>query len=211
MSYLWITVLAFTVIIPTIVGMMFYRHIDKGFKPIVWLCAVWTIAEIYSYILRIKGQQNAHVSYVLTAIEIYLFSDFYDHACTLVPRKVFNIIGASGFLIVMLDFYFFRTEINTFSLTVEYVLLTAYIIYLFYENVVENVSRQYYLLNMTILFYTLSSFPYFFTWEWLHSDNVGLLTIFGNVHAIIHAVCYFVIAFILWKSSLSSSQQSYYR
>jgi len=211
MSYLWITVLAFTVIIPTIVGMILYRRINKGFRPIVWLCVVWTIAEVYSYILRIKGVQNAHISYILTAIEIYLFSDFYNHACLLLPRKIFNVIGVSGFFIVILDFYFFRTGINTFSLTAEYILLIAYTIYLFYENVVENTSRQYYLLNMVILFYTLSSFPYFFAWEWLRSDNISLLTIFGNVHAIVHAFCYLVIAFILWKSSLSLSRQSYYQ
>jgi hypothetical protein len=208
MAHIWITILAFTVIIPTIVGMTLYRRIDKAFKPIVWLCVVWTAAEVYSYMLRINGSQNAHISYILTAIEIYLFSRFYDQACTLVPRYIFKLIGISGFFIVAFDFYFFRTGINTFSLTVEYILLISYIVYLFYENVMENTSRQYYFFNIVVLFYTLSSFPYFFTWEWLHSNNIPLLMIFGNIHAIVHTFCYFVIAFILWKSSLSLSQQS---
>lgn len=208
MNYLWITILAFTVLIPTIVGIVHYNRISIGYKPIVWLCILWSTAEVYAYLLRINGMNNAHISYLLTAVEIYLYANFYDRACSLIPSKTFKIVGIAGIVLTTLDFIIFRTAINTFSLTAEYILISAFVLYLFYENVAENRSREYYFMNLVILFYTISSFPYFFAWEWLRTDNIPLLILFGNVHAGIHAICYILITFLLWKSTSSLSEQS---
>jgi len=210
LSYLWITILSFVVVIPAAVGVLRYSRIPDALEPVVWLCIMWLFAEVYSYSLRVNGIMNAHVSYVLTAFEIFLFSKFYDRACTLVSKNVFSIIGWGGFVLVACDFIFINTPLNTFSLSVEYVIVTIYALLLYYEIVVHKSSRQFYGINLILLFYMLSSFPYFFAWEWLRVSDMKLLLLFGNVHAIVHTICYLLMALILWKSSSSLSRQSSY-
>ncbi len=173
---------------------------------IVYLCAIWLAAEIYSYVLRINNIVNAHVSYSLTAFEIFLYALFYYNVCQdRKARNVFYKIAPLGLVLIVADYLIFDTPLNTFSLSVEYVALTCMGLYLFYEISIGLASKEYSVVNFTLLFYLLSSFPYFFAWEWLRVDNMDLLMIFNISHLLVHTICYFVMGFVLWKSSLSYS------
>lgn len=201
-----ITILAFTVLIPLAMGVRYFHRIEPSNRALVYLCAIWFAAELYSYLLRINNIGNAHVSYVLTGFEIYFYSLFYSQVChDRYLGKMIGKVGYFGFLLPIADYLFIGTPLNTLSLLLEYVILTCFAIYLFYEIVTGRTSEKYSVINFTLLFYMLSSFPYFFAWEWLRSTNLDLLRALGNVHSIVHSICYQIMAFILWKSSLSYS------
>jgi hypothetical protein len=197
------TLLAFVVIVPFMVGAFFFKRLSLPYKSIFYLCGLWVMAEVYSYVLRINGIENAHVSYVLTALEIFLFASFYANAS---PRhyttRFIKRVSLSGFLLVGIDYIIFSTPLNTFSLSIEYFILTGFALYLFYEITTNKSSESYTLINFTLLFYTLSSFPYFFAWEWLRISDMELLLTLSYIHSFVHAICYFIMAYILWRSSL---------
>jgi hypothetical protein len=204
--FLITTILSFSVIVPLLVGIFSFRHLSNAYKMIVYLCAIWLAAEIYSYILRINNIVNAHVSYSLTAFEIFLYALFYYNACrNQKAQKLFYKIAPLGLVLIVADYLMFDTPLNTFSLSVEYIVLTGMGLYLFYEISIGLASKAYSLINFTLLFYLLSSFPYFFAWEWLRVANMDLLMIFNISHLLVHTICYFVMGFVLWKSSLSYS------
>jgi hypothetical protein len=201
-----ITILAFTVLIPFGAGLLLHKRIPTGYINIVFLCGLWFIAELYSYVLRVNNIMNAHVSYILTAFEIFFYASFYASACgNNFAYRLIRRIGFLGFLLVVFDYLVFKTPLNTFSLSVEYIILTCFALYLFYEIVTNKSPKDYALMNFVLLFYVLSSFPYFFAWEWLRTSNMSLLVVLANIHSFVHAICYMVIAYILWKSSLSYS------
>ncbi|MFZ6011183.1 MAG: hypothetical protein ACOYXT_12625 [Bacteroidota bacterium] len=203
-----VTILAFSVVIPLAIGLVLFRKIPAAYRSIVFLCGLWLAAEIYSYVLRVNDVMNAHVSYILTAFEIFFFASFYAFACS--NHKAVRWIGRlsfSGFAIVTLDAIIFNTPLNTFSLSFEYLLLTGFAVYLFYEIVSAKASKEYSFINFVLLFYLLSSFPYFFAWEWLRISNMELLLVFAGLHSFVHAACYLLMAVILWRSSLSYSHR----
>ena len=207
--FLLVTILAFTVIIAFVVGMRYYKRLPAALVPVVWLCGVWVVAEVYSFALRVNGISNAHVSYILTVIEIYLFSVFF-YRVSKHPLKsvVLQSITIIGFAFALLEFILLKTPFNTFSLTFEYCFIAVASLYVFYEMTVNKISTRYLVLTLTILFYTLSSFPYFFAYEWLRISNVALLMSLAGIHSYVHAICYLVLTFVIWKSSSSLSALS---
>jgi hypothetical protein len=194
------------VIFPLAVGIANHNRIRPAYRLITLLCGLWLLAEVYSFILRQTGSTNTHISFILTAFEILVFSFFYARV---VARKnasiFFKRISIIGFVLVAIDIFVFRTPLNTFSLAIEYFLLTGFALYLFYEIIAGWTSREYVGINFVLLFYMLSSFPYFFIWEWLRIWDMELLRLLAFIHAVVHAVCYFIMSYVIWKSSLSYS------
>lgn len=204
--YYWVTILAFSVVIPFAVGVRFYNRIPSAYRIIVWLCGVWIVAEIYSFTIASLGISNAHVSYVLTLLELWLFTGFYYRIIHR-HRSTFMAVVYLGAGLVLGDAVLIGTPLNTFSLTVEYIVLTCFCLYLFYLIIIGAASVRDLLINFTLLFYLLSSFPYFFAWHWLRTSNMDMLLVFANIHSVVHALCYQVIAYTIWKSQSSYSVQ----
>lgn len=201
-----ITILAFTLTIPLLAGVIYYKRLPQPLRPIVYLLAVYFIAEGYMFALRFHKIPNMHVSYFLTACEIYLFSSLYAQICA--NQKAISVINSlrwSGVVLVLLDYVVFGNEMNTFSLTIEYILLAAYGVYFYYETLTDQSTDRYSVLNFTLLFYMLSSFPYFFAWEWLRVSDMNWLRLLASTHAYMHATCYLFLTYIIWRFSLRLS------
>jgi hypothetical protein len=191
-----------------VVGLIYFRRAPVTIQIIVILCGVWFTSELYCFTLRLYHLPNTHVSYVLTAVEIYFFSGFYMHACRHF-KQVFKRLAFVGVPLVLIDLIVFQTPLNTFSLSVEYIGLTCYSLYLMYEMIIGDSSDKYATLNFTLLFYLLSSFPYFFAWEWLRVEDMDLLKTFALVHAYVHAACFLLLTYLIWRhSTLSFSARS---
>lgn len=198
-----ITITAFTVAIPFVVGLYFYKRVPWELVPVVILCGVWLMAEGYSYYLRARGLSNAHVSYLLTPLEIFLFTTFYFR---LNGNRFSDALGwsvsAGGLAIVLCEYLTLNSPLNTFSLGFEFILVTLLSVYTFFQ------TSKHSLLNLTLLFYILCSFPYFFAWEWLRVNNVSHLMLFASIYAYTHSACYIIMAIVIWKYSLSSVARS---
>jgi len=201
MFYL-VTILSFVVVIPFAIGMRYFNRMPQAMSVIVLLCGAWSITEILMFSLRVQGINNAFLSYALTAVEVYLFSGFYFHTT---GNRYIRMIAFSSIPLVVFDYLVFGTPLNTFSLVVEYILITGMAVYLFIQITRRKASADFFLINLTLLFYFLSSFPYFLAWEWLRTTNMDLLGLLAGIHLYVHAICYLIIAFTLWKSQLSYS------
>jgi hypothetical protein len=210
MSFL-ITILSFVVVIPFAFGVAVFNRIPKALQFLVMLCGAWFITEIFMFVLRMQGAQNAFLSYPLTAVEIMLFVLFYLRATRSGrrPRRTsdyfFAVIFFLSIPLVVFDWYYFGTPLNTFSLSVEYILITGMALYLYAQTVSGKAPADFSTVNLTLLFYFLSSFPYFVAWEWLRTSNLELLKVLSWFHLYVHAICYLVFTFTLWRSSLSYS------
>lgn len=199
-----VTILSFIVVIPLAFGIRVFHRIPKALQYIVLLCAAWFITELAMYCLRIQGITNASLSYLLTAVEIYLFAAFYFVST---GTRIIRWIAFLGVPLIAFDWILFGTPLNTFSLAIEYLLITGLALHLFYQITCGRASADFFVINLTLLFYLLSSFPYFVAWEWLRTTNMDLLTTMSFIHLYVHAICYLVITFELWRSSLSYSHR----
>jgi hypothetical protein len=196
------------VVIPFAFGLLFFNRIPKAFRFIVYLCGAWTLTEVAMFILRMQGISNAFLSYPLTAVELMLYSLFYLRTNTglrSIAGNFFAVVFWSSVPLVLLDAFLFSTPLNTFSLTVEYILVGAMSLILFWQIVRGEASANFFTINLITLFYLLSSLPYFVAWECLRSNNMDLLTVLAGIHLYVHAFCYLAITFSLWRSSLSWS------
>lgn len=203
-----ITLTAFSVGIPFVVGLLCVKRLPWELTPFVMLCGVWFMAEGYSYILRARGISNAHVSYFITPLEIFFFATYFFRQNP--PTKFFNdtigwLVAAGGVIVVCIDYIAFKGSMNTMSLAIEFAFVTCLCIYTFF-----NTSR-YTALNLTVLFYLLSSFPYFFAYEWLRVNYLSHLMLLGGVYAYTHSACYIIMAVLIWKYSSSLSARSSYQ
>jgi hypothetical protein len=200
-----ITITAFSVGVPFAVGVYHRRRVPYELVPIVLLCGVWLLAEILSYYLRAKGQHNAFVSYFLTPLEVFLFTTFFFRIGTINFRNN-EIIGwtitAGAVMISGFEYIFVHGELNAISLACEFGLITFLSVHTYLR------SSQYPLLILTLLFYTLTSFPYFFAFDWLRANNLSVLMLLASIYAYTHTCCYLLIAIILWKKSTSSAVRS---
>lgn len=202
------TITAFSVIIPFVVGVWHYRQMPTAFHPIVWLLGAWTLAEVYSYILRINAINNAHISFVLTAIEVFLFCVFYGKSSSRLSGNVAGSIVITGIILVCTEYIFTSGEFSTYSITFEYIVVASLSFFLYYEHVMQRASSATFGINLTILFYLLCSFPYFFAYEWLRITNMHALMVLATIYAVMHSICYLILAYLIWKSSSLSLARS---
>lgn len=194
-----VTITAFSVVVPFAVGLFYYKKTPAELVPIVMLCGVWLAAEIYCYYLRMQGKSNAHVSYILTPIEIFLYTSFYFRIAgsSRLSDRIGWAISAAGLIITITEYFLLSKQFNSISLAIEFALIAFMSVYTYLG------TNRYPLLNLTILFYALASFPYFFTYEWLRVNNLSLLMLLAGIYSYTHSVCYILMALILWKRSTS--------
>lgn len=202
---LFITITAFSVIIPFLVGVVYRKHLSAELMPIVLLCGLGLLAEVYCYVLRVYGISNVHVSYILTPLETYLYMAFFFHVSHLFSHKRALIVVAIVSALALADYILLKGSLNTLSLSAEFMIITSLCIYTYLRE------SRYSLLILTILFSTLTSFPYFFAYEWLRVTNVQALIYLSYVFAVTHSACYLIIAYVIWKHSSSSAVRSSYR
>lgn len=205
---LFITITAFMVLVPFAVGVRYYRELPTAIIPLVWLLGTWSVAEVYCFVLRLYHVSNSHVSFILIPTQLVLFLVFYFRAS---PTFKFPIpLMAIGFVVTALD-YVVGNQFSSLGISYQYIVVVALNCYLYYEIVTYKASQHYFGVNLTLLFYLLSSFPYFFAYEWLRIRDMHALMLLGNIHAGMHAICYLVLAYQIWKSSLLSAAPRSYR
>jgi hypothetical protein len=194
------------VVIPFAFGIAMFKRIPKALQFIVSLCGAWFITEIFMFSLRINGQTNAFLSYPLTAVELILYAEFFYYSTSRSKADYFfAVVFWSAIPLVVVDSFLFATPLNTFSLTVEYILVAVMSLILFWQIVRGEASTQFLTINFILLFYLLSSLPYFAAWEFLRSSDMDLLKVLAGIHLYVHAICYLALTFIICRFSSSWS------
>jgi hypothetical protein len=192
------------VLIPFAVGLRYYKRVPSALWPIIILCGVWSAAEIYSYVLRMQSISNAHVSFILTVLEVYLFCAFFRALKVNQSNIVYQVT------LTVVEYFAGDGQFNKYTLTFEYVVVTYFAVrYLLNaSDIISSIESR---ITLIILSYMLLSFPYFLSWDWLRVTNINLLKVLGNTFAFSHAGCYLLMAYVIWKHSSSYSVRSSYR
>lgn len=200
------TILALSVAIPTGAGLIRINLLPAPMLYLTLLCAAWLLSDLTNHWLRNQNIHNAQVSYILTGIEIYLVSNLYRSLITnRWLRNLLPIISVLGLPLGIAEWYLVGGEINTYSLVLEFVLFISLAMVLFYESILRPVAPLYRTLNYVLVFYFAASLPYYFAWEWLKDLDFSLLLAMNYTHGFVHAGCFLLFTWTIWKSSLSLS------
>ena len=200
------TILALSVVLPVIAGVTRVSLTPAPIRLLTLLCAVWLTSDVVNHILREQNLHNAQVSYILTGAEIFIVSHLYRSLLSnRMLHKQLPIVAWLGLPLGIIEWYLVGGEINTVSLVIEFVLFMTLAMVLFYESTMRPVSPLYRTLNYVLVFYFASSLPYNFAWEWLKDLDFSLLLAMNYAHGIIHAACYILFTWMIWRSSLSYS------
>jgi hypothetical protein len=204
--------LAMTVIIPCVVGVIYFRKLSKAYKYLVMLLGMHLFSELLLITLAYLGVNNLIYLHLYAPLEIILLSTFFIHQLRSLQEK--RIIWAVTFVITAISLIYSLVGnniagFNSFPRAIECMYFSLLACYVFYDILVDPgpVDDGFYIVNGAVLFYFSSCFLVFAFSKYIAPDNKSLLMM-SNIHSIIIAVCNIAYATGLWIASKYSSSYS---
>jgi hypothetical protein len=195
-----VAVASFSVVLPLIAGLILYKRLPVPCKHIIYLLAIWLVAEILAYILRINSISNWWVYTILSLFQIVFLTDFFRKiiASTSV-RPIFSWLGWLGIIILITECSIAKGPSSTITSFYEGIFYFGMGLYYFYESIfTEQKTNDYTFLVATVLLLFLGSTVFLCTWTFMKYEE-DLFRLFGDVHAFLLIGCYFLFTLSLWR------------
>src|SRR5690349_17758889 len=201
--------LAMTIIIPCVVGVIYFRKLPKPYKYLVMLLGMHLFSELLLVALAYWGVNNVIYLHLYAPLEIILVSTFFIHQLRSPQEK--RIIWAGTFFITFISLAYSLVGnniagFNSFPRDIEIIYFYVLACYVFYDILVDPgpVDDGFYIVNGAVLFYFSACFLVFAFTKYIANDNKSLL-VMSNIHSIVIAVCNLAYSIGLWIASKYSS------
>lgn len=200
--------LAATIILPSVVGFVYFMKFKIQYKLIVILLLFSLFVELVMFVLPYLNINNLLVLHLYGVVEIILLSLFFIHNLNKAREKRIvriTMVGLSTFAIIYSIIGNNIAEFNSLPRAFECIYFSAISCYVFYKMTTDLApeDESIYFVNGAILFYFSSCFIVFTFSKYLATDNNDLL-VMHNVHSIVSAMCNISYATGLWIASKSS-------
>lgn len=205
MSLTLITLLAYTVAFPAGVGLYFYRRIDPIYRPLIFLFSCSVLVEILSTASRNLFQSNLVILQAYTIGESWFLLTFISSLIkNQLLARLIKYFRFAMILIVLLEMILWPASYGSVSVSIESIsVMLGIIVYFFEISTGKDTRSTSFYFSGVLLFYMVSNFIYFATFDWLASEA---LLFVANVHTFLNAICNILFGVILWKASRSKSQ-----
>lgn len=204
--------LAATIILPCITGVIRFKRLSVSYKIITALLLVALLTEMVMILFPYFGVDNLIGMHLYSIVEIVLLGLFFTSQIKNDSRARYIILILTFLLSAFALGYALLgnniAEFNSIPRALECVYFSAISCYVFYLMSMEGEARQsedncFYFINGAILFYFSSSFLVFALSKFMAADNDTLLAMY-NVHSIVNGICNIAYAVGLWIASRSS-------
>lgn len=204
-------VLAATIVIPCIVGLLNFRSVQLSLRFITVLIAIGLGNEILMGALSFLKINNLFAIHFYAVIEVIFLSLFFQTEIESPVVKKLMILGMIALCIFALVYAVNGDNIaqfNSMPRAIECVYFTLASSWLFYEmsNYERPLNSGLYFVNGAIFFYFTSCFL-IFTFSKYMATNYRAVILMYFIHAGINAICNLVYAIGLWRASRRYSTQ----
>jgi len=205
-------VLAATILIPCVVGLIKYRGLTLPFRLFTVLLLMGCLTETVMISLAARATNNLFALHFYSVAEITLLSLFYY-------TFIHHVLVRRGIIFIMVCLVIFAiiyatsgtniAEFNSIPRALECVYFTLLSCWLFFEmsDYQRPVTNSDYYLNGALMFYFSSCFVIFAFNKYM-AANPSVLWAMVKTHAIVNAFCNLVYGLALWIAPKHSYQHS---
>lgn len=207
-----IYLLASTILIPCVLGLVKYKVLKLPFKLIVLLLFTGLFTEAVMIVLSTKKINNLFAVHFYALAEIIFFGLFFFHSIKSgVVRKltILSMVCLAMFAVIYALFGNNIAEFNSIPRAMECLYFTTLSAWLFYEmaDYHRQVDECEYYFNGTVLFYFSSCFVIFAFNKYV-ATNQDVLWTMVKAHSYVNAACNILYALGIWIASKSFYHQS---
>jgi hypothetical protein len=200
----FIRIASITVIVPLLVGLLYYSRLGKPERTLIFLFATWTVGEVIGIILGFAAVNNLQLYMIIAIGELLIITAFFITVFESPrARRVMSIMACIGVLMIMTEFIRTGEPLGSSAMIFETLLIFSMGLYAMCEIIIKGNGERYQFLIMTLMFLFLGSGVYFTCFKYM-KENIELLRLFAAVHAALLIVCYFLFSVGLWRSRLLS-------
>jgi len=194
-------------LIPLIIGLIYYKNLNKPFKRLVCFFAFSVAMEFGANILANKIGNNMPLLHFFSLVEFamftYMFFKYFD-----INIKQYYFLVAMFLLIAILDALFFNSiyKFNSLTRTLMCVTLIIASLYFYYSNIKSYKSLNLYTQPMywfstaVIIYFSINFFT-FMMMSFFQTSYSDIALIGSKVHACVNVVAniIFTVSFVSFK------------
>ncbi|MFZ4796767.1 MAG: hypothetical protein ACOYMA_04690 [Bacteroidia bacterium] len=201
----------FSSIIPVIIGLFFYKKLNKSFKRLVWFLLFFVLMEYTSDWLAKEIGNNMPLSHIFTVIEFGMLISVFI-AYFKIQLKYYFMLFFIFFFIAIIDAFLLK-NIDTFSSLakpIEIVIFTIAALYFYYQKLNNNqhvdlFKQPMFWFSTSILIYFSINFFMFLLAKTIIKEAINIGFIDYNIHSITNTIAnlLYAMAFLSfkWKTS----------
>jgi hypothetical protein len=201
---------AYTSVIPLIISLRYYKSINRTLKPLFILSILSVVAEVLNKIHVEYDINNYYIFHIFTIIEFTLISLFYKRFFLQFKNiRIFEVFIFVFFIIAFIDYKINGLDsMDSFSITVESVILTSYSLILFYfvlqKLIFENLlNTPIFWMNTAILIYFSGNLILFvFSNYLLATEPKKYHMLWYTIHSFINISYNALISVGFWKTKI---------
>jgi len=200
MSWYWfIFILSLTVSIPIAIGFIVFKDLDKPGRFFLYLMLAILATELTAHFYRIYFGNNMIVLNLYTIVSAVLIGHYiYNLNKEVVMLYLFYSVAllAAGEIVVRGPMV-----LGNYSITVLGIVSLASLLYIFYQMALAQVNSKHLLISVSLFFYFMTNFAYFFTAGYLQRtaqiDHIMAMVI---TKGLTNAFCYGWYAIGIWRA-----------
>jgi hypothetical protein len=196
--------------LPLIISVIHYRHLNELLRPLFILFVISGVIEITNKVHLEIGVNNLYIFHIFTVLEFTLISLFYSRFF----KRYFNSILIKIPIILFLGVCVVDYAINgfkfidSFSISIESIVLIFYSLLLFYlvlKNLVFDnlLAAPVFWINTAILVYFSGNLVLFvFSNYMMANSNNTHFILWALIHSFLNIVYNILLSFGFWKTKL---------
>jgi hypothetical protein len=194
-----IPISTFFVVIPLLVGVVFYNRLTRAEQIFTWLLGVWLITESVAFSMATMKIYNWDVYALLSFAEIIIVTLFFRQIfISNYAKKVIVWLAWIGLAIACTEYATVKGPENTITMFYECLFFFGMGLYHFFEMTASDINGKYNLIVTCMMAFFLGSGIYFCSWRFIKYDE-SLFNLFLYAHAYLLIICYSVFAYSLWR------------